>query len=76
MLEPLVRRHLLDHLYRNDLLSLRQHGFVHGRSCATNLLEVLDDWTKILDDGGTVDAIYLDFMKAFDSVPHQRLLCK
>ena len=76
MLENLVRKYLLDHLSRNDMLSLCQHGFVHGRSCATNLLEVLDDWTRILDEGGTVDAIYLDFMKAFDSVPHQCLLRK
>lgn len=74
MMENLVRKQLLDHLMTNDLISVHQHGFVVGRSCITNLLEVLDQWTQILDDGGTVDAIYLDFMKAFDTVPHHRLL--
>jgi Reverse transcriptase (RNA-dependent DNA polymerase) len=37
---------------------------------------VLDKWTEILDDRGVVDAIYLDLAKAFDTVPHQRLLSK
>ena len=53
-----------------------QHGFIGGRSCTTNLLEVIDFWTKILDEGHALDVIYLDFSKAFDTVPHQRLLRK
>ena len=76
MMENLVRKQLLDNLMMNDLILVHQHGFVVGRSCITNLLEVLDQWTQILDDGGTVDAIYLDFMKAFDTLPHHRLLLK
>ena len=51
-----------------------QHGFVLGRSCVTQLLEVLDKWTEILDNVYKLDAVYLDFFKAFDSVPHKRLL--
>ena len=43
---------------------------------ATQLLYVMEHWTKILDDGNDVDIIYLDFHKAFDCVPHQRLLSK
>ena len=40
------------------------------------LLEVLDVWTKVLDEGGCVDVIYMDFQKAFDTVPHRRLISK
>ena len=40
------------------------------------LLRVLDDWTKILDEGGAIDVIYFDFMEAFDKVHHGKLLAK
>jgi len=36
----------------------------------------MDDWTTQLDSGGQIDVIYTDFAKAFDTVPHQRLLFK
>jgi len=58
---------------RNNLLSNRQYGFIRGRSTALQLLKVLDTWTEILDRGGQLDVIYLDFMKAFDTVPHGSL---
>ena len=45
-------------------------------SCATQLLQCMDYWTDMLDQGHSVDTIYLDFAKAFDSVPHERLLEK
>ena len=38
------------------------------------LIESLDVWTRILDDGMPVDVVYLEFAKAFDSVLHRRLL--
>jgi len=75
-METLVRKHIILHLESNNLISGEQHGFVAGRSCVTNLLETLDDWTEIIGSGGTVDVIYMDFMKAFDTVPHRRLLAK
>lgn len=76
IMEKLVRNAMLKHLIENQLLSAKQHGFVYGRSCTTQLLKVLDIWTEILDNGGAIDAVYLDFAKAFDTVPHQRLLLK
>ena len=75
-METLIRGAIIEHLRKNYLLSKDRHGFIGGRSCTTNLLEVLEDWTKVLDEGGCVDVIYLDFMKAFDTVPHKRLLKK
>ena len=47
-----------------------------GRSCVTQLLTALEGWTALLQDGILVDAVCLDFSKAFDSVPHQCLLVK
>ena len=76
-LEALVRSNVVKHMERNNLYTTKQHGFVSGRSCMTQLLETMEAWTRILDeDGGAVDAIYLDFQKAFDTVPHKRLLTK
>ena len=40
------------------------------------LLNVIDSWTKALDNGESIDVVYLDFMKAFDTVPHKRLIGK
>ena len=56
-----------------DNLSQHQHGFVHGKSCLSNLLETVHEINTILEDGEVVDLVYLDFQKAFDKVPHERL---
>ena len=45
-------------------------------SCLTNLLETFEDLNRTVDERKGIDVIYLDHKKAFDSVPHQRLLCK
>ena len=58
----------------NNLFSKAQHGFMTGRSCSTQLLELMEELTETLDSNGDVDIIYLDFKKAFDKVPHKRLL--
>lgn len=63
-------------LESNSLLSPHQYGFRSGKSTTLQLLEVLYNITKCLDEGDTVDVIYLDFQKAFDTVPHVRLLRK
>jgi hypothetical protein len=76
VMETLVRAQIIEHLQHNNLVSRQQHGFTHGRSCVTQLLETLDVWTEVLDDGGSIDAVYMDYMKAFDSVPHRRLVAK
>ena len=60
----------------NALFTEEQYGFRKSRSCATQLLNVSETWTKELDNKGSIDCIYLDYSKAFDSVPHARLLKK
>ena len=76
VLESLLRDDILKFLLNHRALSEHQHGFLFGRSCLTNLLESLDDWSSILDTGNAVDIVFLDLHKAFDSVPHRRLLMK
>lgn len=76
VLESLIRDSLMNHMDTNNLFNISQHGFRSQRSCVTQLLEIMEEWSEILDKGGKVDCIYLDFAKAFDTVPHQRLLIK
>ena len=76
VLESLIRDSIVNHMSENNLFSPKQFGFLAGRSTVLQLLKVLDIWTKILDQGGCIDVIYCDFMKAFDKVPHRRLLYK
>ena len=56
----------------NCLINSTQHGFMPKKSCLTNLLEFLEYVTN----AEAIDVIYLDFQKAFDKVPHVRLLKK
>ena len=58
------------------MLSPHQFGFVPGRSTTSQLLVTIKDWQKNLDEGIPTDIAYMDFKKAFDSVPHQRLIFK
>ena len=76
ILESLLRNKIIEHLKRNELLSKRQYGFVSGCSAVLQMLNVLDEWTETLDQSKEIDCIYFDFKKAFDSVPHKRLLLK
>ena len=74
--EGFVRNVLMRHLIDNNLLAEEQYGFCGGRSCTTQLLNTINDWLSFLDNNIPVDAVYLDFRKAFDTVPHERLLNK
>lgn len=74
--EKLVRERIVNFFESNNIFCNEQHGFRKGRSCLTNLLTTLEDWTFLYDNGLPFDALYLDFRKAFDSVPHVRLSYK
>lgn len=76
VMESIIRDRLVEHLKESEKLTDAQHGFLAKRSCATQLLTCLEDWTRHLEEGNPVDVAYLDFRKAFDSVPHRRLLRK
>jgi len=73
MIESIIRDKIMKHMVANNLFTPYQHGFTAGRSCITQLLAALNCWT---DEGYSVDIIYFDFAKVFDSVPHTHLLTK
>ena len=64
------------HLSYHNILSTNQHGFYTGRSCDTQLLEAINDFHQCLDSGTHIDALFLDFTKAFDKVSHRKLCHK
>lgn len=74
--ESIIKDSIVGHMMKNNLFSKMQHGFLPKRSCITQLLVATEYWSKALSQGDAVDVIYFDFKKAFDSVPHQRLLIK
>ena len=76
LLESILKDDIMQHLTRNKLLKNSQHGFMAGKSCTTNLLEFMEKITSEADRGKSVDIVYLDFAKAFDKVPTERLIWK
>ena len=61
---------------QSRLLSDHQYGFRKGSSCTLQLIDVIDNWTKAIDEGGWIDVAYFDFTKVFDKVPTKGLLAK
>ncbi len=76
MIERIIRDKIVEHMESHNLFSVHQYGFRKGYSCVTQLIEVLDEWTEIIDQSDSVDVVFLDFKKAFDTVPHKRLIKK
>ena len=75
-MEHVITKHLINHLEKNNLLYDLQHGFRHSRSCETQLLSFIQELASNSDNNTQTDLVIMDFAKAFDKVPHQRLLYK
>ena len=75
-MERLVHRELSKYLSHYHKLCPTQHGFRSHHSCQTQLLESVNQWAKALDDCSSTHVIFLDFSKAFDTVPHKKLCPK
>ena len=73
LLERLINQAIMTHLSQHNLINDTQHGFFAKRSCQTNLLLYFELLTGCIDKGLDIDVLYLDFVKAFDKVPHKRL---
>ncbi|XP_071508879.1 uncharacterized protein [Diadema antillarum] len=75
-MEHIVLSQVSKHLASCNILSDAQHGFRRGLSTTTQLTSTLHDWSSTIQKRSQVDAVFLDFQKAFDRVPHQRLCTK
>ena len=73
-IESIIRDAVYDHLQVNNISCNEQIGSRPGRSCNLQLLETLQEWSCVVDKGEGCDILYLDYSKAFDTVPHERLL--
>ncbi|CAB4025778.1 Hypothetical predicted protein, partial [Paramuricea clavata] len=76
VLEHIVHSHLMKHLERHRILIDNQHGFRAKRSTETQLICTTHDITNAIQQNKQANLAILDFSKAFDKVPHQRLLTK
>jgi hypothetical protein len=76
LLEGIIYDKIYDHCLTNKLLSDSQHGFRKNKSTASNLLELTNDLTSLMDKGNNIDLITIDFSKAFDKIPHKKLIHK
>jgi len=76
VLEHIIYHSIMNHLNENNILIENQHGFRANHSCVTQLIKLTEDISFALDHQKQIDLILLDFSKAFDTVPHQRLLSK
>ena len=80
VLSKLLEKHfhslITDHLNEHHPLSDAQWGFQKGKSTLTALLSTTHDWLMQLDQNKEICCVFFDFQKAFDTVPHRRLMEK
>ena len=74
LMEHIIHSQVMRHLDHHNILADQQHGFRKRRSTESQLILTIQDLTAGIEEGDQIDAILLDFSKAFDNVSHQRLL--
>ena len=72
--DQLIYQQLLPNI--KPYISTAQHGFLSGRSTTTNLLNIVQTISEVIENRGQIDVIYTDFSRAFDSINHSVLLDK
>ena len=75
-METMIKYNLYEFGNKYNIFSTSQHGFLFDRSTCTQLLECNYDLCRALDAGDEVDVVFVDLRKAFDVVPHVKLIAK
>ena len=75
-MEGVIHDQLMTYLRDHNLISKAQHGFLTKKSTGTNLLSCFHDWQFSLKNKKSIDIIYIDFKKAFDSLVHSKIIAK
>ena len=73
VMEHVICKHIIKHTEKHSILTVLQHGFRRARSCESQLLVTIHDMLNYWNKNTQLDVIVLDFSKAFDTVPHDRL---
>jgi hypothetical protein len=76
LLEHILCKHILTHLEKYNILTSLNHGFRSGYSCDTQLIVTLNDLLQSYDQNKQTGVVILDFSKAFDTIPHDKLMYK
>lgn len=76
LLERIIKERMITQLMENKWFNVTQHGFSKNKSTVSNLIDFYDAVSEEMDRGNPVDIFYFDFAKAFDTVPHSKLLIK
>ena len=75
-MEHIIVSNVWKHLHKHDSILHFQREFQSGLSCESQLTETVHAWMNALDNKTPIYAILLDVTKAYDKVPHRRLLSK
>ena len=76
VMEKIIKKHISYFLCQNNLLVSQQHGFMEHKSTCSQLIECFCDWIDAIENQNSIDVIYIDFAKAFDTIGHNKLAFK